>query len=191
LKFKTGEKNLVTQITNGLIPNKTMQTKILRLILLFIVLITLQTCKKYPENNLWFKNPKRMSFIFGELTSYTVNGIDSLNLLNSYAIANSQFPKKDIQAYSTCNACHNGHSFAFVGLLGNLPYSAIFSEGWFEYTAKGKKLKIYNNPDRDYYHKDIFIEQGVEWEIVYLSKKDDKRKMRTTYNGNVYEIQFN
>jgi hypothetical protein len=42
-----------------------------------------------------------------------------------------------------------------------------------------KKIKIYNRPDRDYYHKDIFIESGLEWEIVYLSKKDEKRKIKT------------
>ena len=40
--------------------------------------------------------------------------------------------------------------------------------------------------------KKIFIEAGLDWDIIYLSKKDNKRKMKTTLpNGNTYEIQFN
>jgi hypothetical protein len=168
-----------------------MQKKMFRLLLLLIVFTIFPTCKKYPETTLWFKNPKNLTFIMGELTAYRVNGIDSLNLLDRYAIANSQFPKKNIQSYQTCNTCHNGHSFAFGGELGNGTGSRTFSRGSCEYTSKGKKLKIYNLPDRDYYNKDIFIESGLEWEIVYLSKKNNKRKIKTIYNGNIYEIQFN
>ena len=42
------------------------------------------TCKKYPENNLWFKNPKRIAIINGYIYEYKVNHIDSLNGLNRY-----------------------------------------------------------------------------------------------------------
>ena len=158
---------------------------------LCLLLIGLNSCKKYPENTLWFKNPEKMTFIFGELTVYKVNGIDSLPFLESYGLHGSQILLNDIRMYPTCNYCNNGYSFSFSGLVYNGAHNFSLSSGSFEYVSKGKKIKIYNQPERLYYSKNIFIESGLEWEIVYLSKKDDKRKIKTTYNGNVYEIQFN
>jgi hypothetical protein len=35
------------------------------------------TCKKYDENTLWFKKPEK-AFAGGYLTSFNVNGVDSL-----------------------------------------------------------------------------------------------------------------
>ncbi len=58
--------------------------KIIFYILLASSLFSLTTCKKYPENRLWFKNPERIYPFQGNLTKYTVNGIDSLDLLNAY-----------------------------------------------------------------------------------------------------------
>ena len=158
---------------------------------LCLLFIGLNSCKKYPENTLWFKNPEKMTFIFGELTVYKVNGIDSLPFLASYGVNGAQLLLNDIRTGPKCNSCHNGLYFSFSGLVNNGALSFALSNGSFEYVSKGKKLKIYNTPDKSFYSKNIFIESGLEWEIVYLSKKDDKRKIKTTYNGNVYEIQFN
>ena len=47
-------------------------------------LILFTTCKKYPENTLWFKNPKKLTFVCGKMTAYIVNGIDSLPYLDAY-----------------------------------------------------------------------------------------------------------
>ncbi len=44
-----------------------------------LFLLALSSCKKYPENNLWFKVPNNA--IIGEWTleQFTVNGVDSTN----------------------------------------------------------------------------------------------------------------
>lgn len=60
--------------------NKTM----LRLTIVSLFLVAFSFCKKYPENNLWFKNSKKIPIINGYMTEYKVNGIDSLDLLNIY-----------------------------------------------------------------------------------------------------------
>ncbi len=40
------------------------------------------SCKKYPENRLWFRKPEN-TFRGGRITAFTVDGDDSLTLVNS------------------------------------------------------------------------------------------------------------
>lgn len=149
------------------------------------------SCKKYPENTLWFKSPKRLSFICGKITSYKVNGIDSLQFLDSYYSPGiSKISEGNIDCYATCNSCKGMHDFAYATEL-NIGFRTIYN-GTCEYGNRYKTVKIYSKPDTSYYKKNIFVESGLDWDIIYLSKKDNKRKMKTTLsNGNTYEIQFN
>ena len=56
--------------------------KITLISLCFSIVFT--TCKKYEENNLWFKNPYKICPVNGYITEYKVNGDDSLLALNKY-----------------------------------------------------------------------------------------------------------
>lgn len=55
-------------------------------ILLFGVGLFCLGCKKYPENTLLFKNPKKLHPFIGTIRKYNVNRIDSLDLLNFYFV---------------------------------------------------------------------------------------------------------
>jgi hypothetical protein len=50
-----------------------------RFIVLFSVVIAFFSCKKYPENNLWFKAPNNAIIGQWYLEQFTVNGVDSTN----------------------------------------------------------------------------------------------------------------
>ena len=147
------------------------------------------SCKKYPENNLWFKNPKKLTFVCGKITAYTVNGIDSLPFLDSYfKEPNVQFSNSII----VCKPIHKDglHEFSFLANLST-GQKTLFN-GSCVYRNNCKTLKIAFYQDTTYYKKNIFIQTNLDWDIVYLSKKDNKRKMKTKLsNGNIYEIQFN
>ncbi len=55
-----------------------MKTKSLFIISL-VAGITFISCKKYPENNLWFKSPNNAMIAKWKLEQFTVNGTDSTN----------------------------------------------------------------------------------------------------------------
>ena len=70
--------------------------KSIKYFLLLVIVLFFTTCKKYPENNLWFKNPAKIIARGGlntwkgenpwKLDFYSVDGIDSTNssFLNIY-----------------------------------------------------------------------------------------------------------
>lgn len=77
-----------------------MNSKLFISFVSLVLIVLFSTCKKYPENNLWFKNPRKFSIIGGYITAYKVNGIDSLSYLNKYyapLIPNSYFPYNNIE----------------------------------------------------------------------------------------------
>ena len=61
-------------------------TKTLTKIFLLLIVLTSLTCKKkYPENTLKFnQKPKNYDLMRGVITSYKVNGIDSLDDIGKY-----------------------------------------------------------------------------------------------------------
>lgn len=161
--------------------------------LCFILLFS--TCKKYPENNLWFKNPQKITFMEGHLTHWIVNGVDSIDYLDDYfendfnnnpythSFADLEFKSNTEKKEQYSCTVYSPSDFQCLGnaILG-IQYS---------YANKCKKIKI-TTISLGCYTKNIFIAQGLEWEIIYLDKKEKgKRKMKTIYNDNTYEIQFN
>lgn len=156
----------------------------------FITCLFFAACKRYPENTIWFKNPKKIAIIDGFITEYKVNGIDSLELLNLYynltpppyykinsGIGNEKF----------MSGKYNNHGTQIV-------YSTIFeTSGYTKWDKPKKNVELsFSRNDTLYYKKNIFIENTHSWEVIYISAKNKKRKIKTTFdNGNTYEITFN
>ena len=97
-----------------------MKTKALLTSLTVIAIISLfTTCKKYPENTIWFKNPTDIPVINGHITAYVVNGIDSLDLLNLYyapVIPNAVYPYgnpvRDVKTEKFKMSGHEANSYS-------------------------------------------------------------------------------
>lgn len=159
--------------------------KLVRHILFFFCFASLITCKKYPEDNLWFKNPEKLTPFQGYLTKYTVNSIDSLDLLNNYFghafglprnIRTSQFLTSVEKKQIDCVLNYSG------GLENGMDY---------EFINKKKYLKIFFYPDTTLFKKNIFIDKEVEWKIIRLARNGPFKIETTLNNGNKYEIQIN
>ena len=165
-------------------------------ILSLLIISCLTTCKKYPENTLWFKNPKNIGFMEGHLTHYIVNGIDSISYLNNYF-----YPDIFNNPYTHVFADLEAHSFdkdkgcyelSFDKPADYAAISNVISGVRFCYVDKGKRIKLSGTSNIiKSYKKNIFISDDIKWDILYLNKKNKKRKMSGFYNGRKYELQFN
>lgn len=161
-----------------------------------IVIVCFTTCKKYPENTLWFKNPKTIAFITGNMTHYIVNGVDSISYLDNYFYNDGNnvpysHPFNDLKFISLA-AKDKGHYELTIEYPSDYFFPNNIKGGNYSYKEKGKKIKMSGTSQMLLgFKKNIFVSDDIEWEIIYLSKKNNKRKINGTYNGNTYEIQFN
>lgn len=173
--------------------------KILKPYLLFLTCLSLllffSTCKKYPENTLWFKSPANIEFIEGNLTHYIVNGIDSINELDNffYDLNNNPY-SKNFSDFSFDSRPTRAKGYFEVNIItpqdtNGGPYiSRVFK---YRYMENSKKIRFSGTKGIfDAYKKNIFIDDSIIWEITML-KKNGARKMKGTCNGNTYELQFN
>lgn len=143
----------------------------------------LSTCKKYPENTLWFKNPEKLFPQNSHITSYVVNGIDSLDLLNSYYGSNLGL-NKNIREAKFVN-------FESVGGTLELDFGAGLATPLFmTFLKKDKYVQMSIFVDTNYYKKHLFIDKYTEWKIIRLAKKGPFKISTTLSNGNKYEIQI-
>lgn len=169
--------------------------KFLKPYLVFLTCLSLllffSTCKKYPENTLWCKNPYNYPIVQGYITEYKVNGIDSLDLLNMYydtVRINDRYPynkvernvrKEQFGAFKRNKITYNVTN----DLLGA---DAITTVKW-----KTDKKNIWIGaplPDYRFFKKNLFIKSSI-WEVVKLDPNGQK-KIKNTFNGNTYEITF-
>lgn len=169
-----------------------LQTKkyLLKALLFVGLVFTLSTCKKYPENRLWFKNPTKIYPFVGHITKYEVNGIDSLELLNFY-YKKITCPDIDIKKayFSTTGAPSNiATTFTFPSSI-----NGCSSNSYLNYTFSNdkKSLNIYYSPDKSLSNRNIFIEDNLKWQIIKLTKKRELKIKTILNNGNTYEIQIN
>lgn len=162
--------------------------------LFFIACFT--TCKKYPENSLWFKNPKRLAFMEGHLTHYIVNGFDSISYLDNYFypdIFNNPYTHafSDLEVHSY-NGSKGHFEVSFDSPADYASVSNVIQSIKYSYDKGGKHIQLSGtNSILQTYKKNIFISDDIKWTILYLSKKDSKRKMMCLHNGIQYELQFN
>src|SRR5687768_12719084 len=100
-------------------------------ILFLITASILISCKKYPENKLWFKKPNDAIIARWNLEQFTVNGVDSTNYddVKMYTEKGIDFQEEDMiftevyegdwklvnkKKFITMNAFTNGPAIAYV-----------------------------------------------------------------------------
>jgi hypothetical protein len=148
--------------------------------LLLAAFFIFTTCKKYPENNLWLKNPYK-AFDSGYLTYVTVDGADSTRLISSSI---NQDVTKDFYATEKDETLYRIYSDTYRGV--------------YEFVSKKKQIKLKISfegapenlsPNPKPYTPTAF-KYGGAWEILKLTS-NGSLKIRKEYNGKVYEAQFN
>ncbi len=141
------------------------------------------SCKKYPENTLWFKRAKTLLPVGGYITSYTVNKMDSLQYLDLYYNANF--------INNTPNKVHHITDEYFYASSEDFTIlNQTIVTGSYRWQNKYKEIELDWKNDTLIYKKNLFIKRAIDWKIMYLDKNNKKSKIQTTYNGNTYEITF-
>lgn len=162
-----------------------MLMRLINYITLLLCLALMSTCKKYPENTLWFQNVEKINFFDRfKITSYTVNSLDSINSFSKYYC--SKVKNKDVTQLQFIDDHQNGNSL-YTTLDG---YKTHF---YYSYSKNKSKLYIYsltNLIDTNIMKKNIFIFYPLWWEIIKLDINGE-RKIKTVYENNSYEITFN
>ena len=121
-----------------------------------IISFTLMTCKKYPENTLWFKNPTGIPVMEGYITSYVVNGIDSLNLLNYY-YAPVQ-PSSSGPYNSTSRDIKREFFNTYTSHANEI--GCDLGRGNYKWSDNKKKISVFFYPDVEYYKKKVRLHLG-------------------------------
>ncbi len=160
--------------------------KLIGYILFLLIIVTLSTCKKYPENTLWFKSPLKLSPFNGHLIKYNVNGIDSLDLLNVY-FGNAIGLKRNIKEANFITQPEYVGGFKVTLNFGSSGLETGIVQ---QFTKKNKFVKIGIVVDTNIYKKNLFINSDIEWKIVRLAKKGLFKINTTLSNGNTYEIEI-
>ncbi len=151
----------------------------MRTLLLFFIAAFCITCKKYPEDDkfLELSTPKRRLTCGHNgwiIKSYLVNSVDSIDSL-PYCIAGIKLNPENAPYFFKKNDGEHGQNISG-------PCSAGIYSKW-EFVDKKATLRVSNNNTRFPFTPDG---QSVDWEILELTK--DELKLRSTINGNSYEI---
>lgn len=147
----------------------------------FFIGILFVGCKKYPENKLWFKNPKT-TFKGGKITSYTINGLDKMPY---YKNLYSGFPYN-----------YYGHSIDDVFSIpfdydaGGEKISTEYGSGGFHFSKTKREIEISFTPVNEDYGAESIFPPRQSWKVMKLTK-DGVLKIQVDYNMKLYEIQFN
>ena len=154
-----------------------------RLVILIAIMCFI-SCKKYPENTLWLKNPEK-NFKGGKFTSFKVNGVDSMPMWER--IYNTP------PNYNGLNFSYNPRNIEFAYDKKEDMFSSYVGNGSLKFISKKKKVSIFfymspalgTNPICN-----IFYTKDSEWDILKLDKKGTL-KIQRTFNNKTYEIQIN
>jgi hypothetical protein len=145
-----------------------------------ISLLSLNSCKKYPENKLWFKKPENV-FKGGKITMYTINSVDQMPAIRAM--------------YNTFPYNHQGSAIADVFDLdvsydknGNI--TTQYGEGSLTFSKNKKDVNIqFNQVNSDYGAVNMFGDP-INWKILKLTK-DGQMKIKSVQHYSVFVIQFN
>ena len=154
------------------------------LVIIIGVLLCFVSCKKYPENDLWFKNPKK-TFKGGRLTDFTVNGFDSMPMWERIYATSPEYNG----LYSPFDARTIEFSYSKEGNI----LSSNIGEGTLKFINNDKDVSISfamivaGTSEAKY---NLFYTKKSEWRILKLYKGGMMRIQRI-YNNKTYEIQFN
>ena len=154
------------------------------MIISFCFIFCFTTCKKYPENDLWFKNPEK-TFKGGRLTDFTVNGVDSMPMWERIYTT----PPEYNGLYSPFDVRTIEFSYTREGNI----LSSNIGEGTLKFINNDKDVSISFSmiaagiSEAKY---NLFYSKKSEWRILKLYKGGMMRIQRI-YNNKTYEIQFN
>ena len=156
-----------------------------RFIFFLSAVIILFSCKKYPENNLWFKNPVKVIARDYQspwiLEYYSVNDIDSTN--STFLLAYKE------EGLYVLKGSNSSNGFKCPG---------VFDGGSFRYSDRKRYVNFqfsldafHSNSTINSSHtsqRNIFLAPGFNWKIEKLCKA--QFWISTTYNNIKYEIHF-
>ncbi len=138
-------------------------------------------CKKYPENKLWFKDPKKV-FKGGKITSYTVNGVDKMKYFRDL-YSNFPYNKYGTRIDDVFAIPIDYHS-------GEEELDTEYGKGSLHFSETKREIEITFKPiNEEYGAENIFVGR-LSWKIMKLTK-DGVLKLQAKYNFITYEIQFN
>ncbi len=168
-----------------------MKTKILLTNLLLVAIISLlTTCKKYPENDLWFKSPES-AYTYGNLRAFTVDGVDSMSmwdaLYNTGPDYNGYYPPGQGGPLNP--------SAIVLQVTGGKLSSQIGSGSWHFFNNKKyvyiffEMEQITNRFPPAIPKYNLFYTPESNWKVLKLTKSGDL-KIQRTYNNKVYEMEF-
>lgn len=154
-----------------------MRQTLFILSIIFSLGLLFNSCKKYPENNLWIKNPNKVIRNDWFMEKYTINGEDSTTNDNVRL-----YKEKSMTFYVSDNSQRIN------------PYEQF--GGYWEMSKNKKyiKLSFYRNtPILSGYQfpnqKNLFlVEEGLDWRIDKLCK--NQFWISLTHNNIKYEIRF-
>ena len=176
------------------LPNITnMKTKAQLTSLAVIIIISLlTTCKKYPENTLWFKTPTSAIESGGVyLKGFTIDGVDSLPMFN--AIFNNPpyggFPPPSIGEFRDITKL----TWYFDHRESEMEINTNWGQGEFHFFNHKKELYIfflmYDDINGLPVNYNFFYTRESNWKILKLTKQGEL-KIQRTYNNKVYEMEF-
>ena len=168
-----------------------MKIKAILTILAVITIISLfTTCKKYPENTLWFKTPTSAieSSSGLNLKGFTVDGVDSIPMIN--AIFNN--PPYNGQNPPTQFIDATRYIWYFDERGGVNEIRTDLGQGEFHFFNHKKELYIFfvmhDFPGGPVTYN-FFYTKESNWKILKLTKQGEL-KIQRTYNNKVYEMEF-
>ena len=149
-----------------------------KLVLLLLVITAITAgCKKYPDGPLIsFRSAEKRLYGTSKLTTYTVNGVDSLSLYYDSLCLNFRFWYNDVSYHNDCNIEGRRKDGNLCILIWT--WDLINSNKILKVTSSGGGLgtgPFGNN-------------KTPEWEILELKWNDIK--MQTNYNGKEYYIEL-
>lgn len=158
-----------------------MRFKIPFFIYCVLILLSFNSCKKYPENTLWFKKPEKV-FKGGKITSYTMNGQDRMPYYrNLYAVFPYNYFGNSIPDVFDMSFDYNSSTGSFGNELG---------DGTFKFSKTKREVEIYFSPLNEVYGAENIFIHHLSWKILKLTKTG-QLKIAADYDFKRYEIQFN
>ncbi|HWY11343.1 MAG TPA: hypothetical protein VN026_08460 [Bacteroidia bacterium] len=156
--------------------------KFLRSYLLFALLgILFFGCKKYPENNLWFKKPDKV-FKGGKITAYAVNGVDKMPYFRDLY---KSFP---YNWYG--QSVDDIFELPFTYAAGSEDFNSDYGKGTLKFSETKREIEISFKPlNWDQGAENIFV-GNISWKIMKLTKTG-QLKIQGKYDFKLYEIEFN
>jgi hypothetical protein len=143
-----------------------MKTRINYFSILFSVIFLFDACRKYPENNLWFKHPGK---VLGErdydspwiLDYYSVNDVDSTSqdFLKAY---------KEIGVYML-RGNKKSIEFRCPGIIGGFIRFNDTKEKYIEFHYVNSNF--HTDGSGYFTQRNIFLDPNIKWKIQKINKK--------------------